>query len=249
MPPRISKEKQQKIVQLFLEGVTVVRIGKKVKASTAQVSIEVKRFKTLSDESLERAARVYNVSETVGEIRSLSMEMRNLKLTADDCNEVVRYIRKMEELGISLEQLKPFVNMIVRLQKANIPLDEYIEYGLKLEALERETGLSYKEILKEAQKEKVDLKEAKEQLKIVRQKISTERLSLTRLKTDREKRLRQAKLDNEKIEIAIAIDRLLKKLGISSGDLKNFISDIKTLNLDLKTLLKLLRNFKMGTTS
>lgn len=244
MPPRISKEKQQKIIQLYLEGVTVVKIGKKVKASTAQVSIEVKRFKTLSDESLERAARVYNVSETVGEIRSLSMEMRNLKLTADDCNEVVRYIRKMEELGISLEQLKPFVNMIVRLQKAKIPLDEYIEYGLKLEALEKETGLSYKEILKAAQKEVAQLQKAREQLKIVRQQISTERLSLTKLNTDRERRIRNAKLDNEKIEIAIAIDRLLKKLRISSGDLKNFMSDIKELNLDLKMLLKLLREFK-----
>ncbi|MEE9283536.1 MAG: hypothetical protein V3U49_05635 [Nitrososphaerales archaeon] len=244
MPPRISKEKQQKIIQLYLEGVTVVKIGKKVKASTAQVSIEVKRFKTLSDESLERAARVYNVSETVGEIRSLSMEMRNLKLTADDCNEVVRYIRKMEELGISLEQLKPFVNMIVRLQKAKISLDEYIEYGLKLEALEKETGLSYKEILKAAQKEVAQLQKAREQLKIVRQQISTERLSLTKLNTDRERRIRNAKLDNEKIEIAIAIDRLLKKLRISSGDLKNFMSDIKELNLDLKTLLKLLREFK-----
>lgn len=244
MPPRISKEKQQKIIQLYLEGVTVVKIGKKVKASTAQVSIEVKRFKTLSDESLERAARVYNVSETVGEIRSLSMEMRNLKLTADDCNEVVRYIRKMEELGISLEQLKPFVNMIVRLQKAKIPLDEYIEYGLKLEALEKETGLSYKEILKAAQKEVAQLQKAREQLKIVRQQISTERLSLTKLNTDRERRIRNAKLDNEKIEIAIAIDRLLKNLRISSGDLKNFMSDIKELNLDLKMLLKLLREFK-----
>ena len=244
MPPRISKEKQQKIIQLYLEGVTVVKIGKKVKASMAQVSIEVKRFKTLSDESLERAARVYNVSETVGEIRSLSMEMRKLKLTADDCNEVVRYIRKMEELGISLEQLKPFVNMIVRLQKAKISLDEYIEYGLKLEALEKETGLSYKEILKAAQKEVAQLQKAREQLKIVRQQISTERLSLTKLNTDRERRIRNAKLDNEKIEIAIAIDRLLKKLRISSGDLKNFISDIKELNLDLKTLVKLLREFK-----
>jgi len=244
MPPRISKEKQQKIIQLYLEGVTVVRIGKKVKASMAQVSIEVKRFKTLSDESLERAARVYNVSETVGEIRSLSMEMRNLKLTADDCNEVVRYIRKMEELGISLEQLKPFVNMIVRLQKAKISLDEYIEYGLKLEALEKETGLSYKEILKAAQKEVAQLQKAREQLKIVRQQISTERLSLTKLNTDRERRIRNAKLDNEKIEIAIAIDRLLKNLRISSGDLKNFMSDIKELNLDLKMLLKLLREFK-----
>ena len=244
MPPRISKEKQQKIIQLYLEGVTVVKIGKKVKASTAQVSTEVRRFKTLSDESLERAARVYNVSETVGEIRSLSMEMRNLKLTADDCNEVVRYIRKMEELGISLEQLKPFVNMIVRLQKAKIPLDEYIEYGLKLEALEKETGLSYKEILKAAQKEVAQLQKAREQLKIVRQQISTERLSLTKLNTDRERRIRNAKLDNEKIEIAIAIDRLLKKLRISSGDLKNFMSDIKELNLDLKMLLKLLREFK-----
>lgn len=244
MPPRISKEKQQKIIQLYLEGVTVVRIGKKVKASMAQVSIEVKRFKTLSDESLERAARVYNVSETVGEIRSLSMEMRNLKLTADDCNEVVRYIRKMEELGISLEQLKPFVNMIVRLQKAKIPLDEYIEYGLKLEALEKETGLSYKEILKAAQKEVAQLQKAREQLKIVRQQISTERLSLTKLNTDRDRRIRNAKLDNEKIEIAIAIDRLLKNLRISSGDLKNFMSDIKELNLDLKMLLKLLRDFK-----
>ncbi len=244
MPPRISKEKQQKIIQLYLEGVTVVKIGKKVKASTAQVSIEVKRFKTLSDQSLERAARVYDVSETVGEIRSLSMEMRKLKLTADDCNEVVRYIRKMEELGISLEQLKPFVNMIVRLQKAKISLDEYIEYGLKLEALEKETGLSYKEILKAAQKEVAQLQKAREQLKIVRQQISTERLSLTKLNTDRERRIRNAKLDNEKIEIAIAIDRLLKKLRISSGDLKNFMSDIKELNLDLKTLLKLLREFK-----
>ncbi len=244
MPPRISKEKQQKIIQLYLEGVTVVRIGKKVKASMAQVSIEVKRIKTLSDESLERAARVYNVSETVGEIRSLSMEMRNLKLTADDCNEVVRYIRKMEELGISLEQLKPFVNMIVRLQKAKIPLDEYIEYGLKLEALEKETGLSYKEILKAAQKEVAQLQKAREQLKIVRQQISTERLSLTKLNTDRERRIRNAKLDNEKIEIAIAIDRLLKNLRISSGDLKNFMSDIKELNLDLNTLPKLLREFK-----
>ncbi len=244
MPPRISKEKQQKIIQLYLEGVTVVKIGKKVKASTAQVSIEVKRFKTLSDQSLERAARVYNVSETVGEIRSLSMEMRKLKLTADDCNEVVRYIRKMEELGISLEQLKPFVNMIVRLQKAKISLDEYIEYGLKLEALEKETGLSYKEILKAAQKEVAQLQKAREQLKMVRQQISTERLSLTKLNTDRERRIRNAKLDNEKIEIAIAIDRLLKKLRISSGDLKNFMSDIKELNLDLKTLVKLLREFK-----
>ncbi len=244
MPPRISKEKQQKIILLYLEGVKLVKIGKKVKASTAQVSTEVRRFKTLSDESLERAARVYNVSETVGEIRSLSMEMRNLKLTADDCNEVVRYIRKMEELGISLEQLKPFVNMIVRLQKAKIPLDEYIEYGLKLEALEKETGLSYKEILKAAQKEVAQLQKAREQLKIVRQQISTERLSLTKLNTDRERRIRNAKLDNEKIEIAISIDRLLKKLRISSGDLKNFISDIKELNLDLKMLLKLLREFK-----
>jgi len=244
MPPRISKEKQQKIIQLYLEGVTVVKIGKKVKASTAQVSTEVRRFKTLSDESLERAARVYNVSETVGEIRSLSIEMRKLKLTADDCKEVVRYIRKMEELGISLEQLKPFVNMIVRLQKAKIPLDEYIEYGLKLEALEKETGLSYKEILKAAQKEVAQLQKAREQLKIVRQQISTERLSLTKLNTDRERRIRNAKLDNEKIEIAIAIDRLLKNLRISSGDLKNFMSDIKELNLDLKMLLKLLREFK-----
>jgi len=244
MPPRISKEKQQKIIQLYLKGVKVVKIGKKVKASTAQVSTEVRRFKTLSDESLERAARVYNVSETVGEIRSLSMEMRELKLTADDCNEVVRYIRKMEELGISLEQLKPFVNMIVRLQKAKIPLDEYIEYGLKLEALEKETGLSYKEILKAAQKEVAQLQKAREQSKKVRQQISTERLSLTKLTTDRERRIRNAKLDNEKIEIAIAIDRLLKKLRISSGDLKNFMSDIKELNLDLKTLPKLLREFK-----
>ncbi len=244
MPPRISKEKQQKIVQLYLEGVTVVRIGKKVKASTAQVSVEVKRFKTLSDESLERAARVYNVSETVGEIRSLSTEMRKLKLTADECKEVLRYIHKMIGLGISLEQLKPFVNMIVRLQKAKIPLDEYIEYGLKLEALERETGLSYKEILKEAQKEKVELQKAKEQLKIVRYQISNERLSLTKLKTDREKRMSHAKLDNEKIEIAIAIDRLLENLRISPRDLKNFISDIKELNLDLKTLPKLFREFK-----
>ena len=102
----------------------------------------------------------------------------------------------------------------------------------------------FPEILKEAQKEGARLQKATEELRIIRHQIFSERSALTKLKTDREKSIRQANLDKERIDIAIAIHSLLKNLGISSGDMKNFILDITELNLDLMRLLKILREFK-----
>ncbi len=184
------------------------------------------------------------MSAIIADIRSLSIDLRKLKLTPTECKEAVRYIGKLNELGVQLSTLKPFVNLLTRLDKEKIPMKEYLGHGLKMSELEKEIGMNYKELLKTAHKEKESLRTAKNELKEVRLQNDREGKALSMLLADKEKQMRDAKLTNAKIEIAIKIHQLARARGITTQDLLTFMLGIERLNLKLPTLLKILNEFQ-----
>ena len=105
MTVRLSRHKISRILKYYFRGMPQPVIAHRAGVDQSTVSLYASRFKgTASEVGLLAAGREFNVFKEIDELRSLSVELLKVNLTAEDAREGVKIIRAFNKLGIGSDQ-------------------------------------------------------------------------------------------------------------------------------------------------
>lgn len=249
MPPRISSAQQARIVDMYLRGYPETKIGRVVHTSQPTVCNVMKEFSVAVEKtSLEDAAELYNVKDVVKELRGLSLELRKLKTTPNECLEGVRLLDQMNKLDIDAKELASYVRLSRRIAKKGFLVEQYLDSALNLSTLEDETGKTYEDLLSDYKTKKEGLEkiiadkelEKKELRKLEQEKASVQ-AELLQLDEGLRKKIAETNTTYVKIEKVDRIQKALAKTKDSFEDLEEFIDDLAKKGLNLATCQNMLK--------
>jgi len=252
MPLRISLQNRRRILRLYLEGHPQVEVADRIGVAQSTVNNDIRKFITIAESSsLEEASKTYDVGELVEELRALSVDLRRLRKSPKECLEAAKAMKSIIEAGLDPSNVKDFLRLCKKLQVEGSLPKEYLQYAVRLSRLEEETGKGYAQILKDFEEKAKRLKGLEEQISNLRSEIrgleerrSSLQKELAGLEEDVKKRMKETALTNEKIERALRIEALMKKIDVSAEGLEGFLVEMNALNLDLKTVTKMLRDLR-----
>lgn len=251
MPARISFQKQKRILHLYFSGLSQKIIAKKLGVVQATVSNEVSMFKSLvKDSSLKEASKLYNLENVVEELRALSVELHKLNLSPKECLDFAKTFEKLKRLGGDTSDLEGLLMLCQRVKMEGIKAEDYFNHAVRLARLEADTGKDYKFILEDLERKSQQLEEVNAKLTSMKKEIKGLESRKAELATEienLEKKLKEkhdeVKLTDEKIEIALRIDRLIAKTGESEENIYEFLKEIQKSGLDLKRIKMLYETY------
>lgn len=252
MPLRISLQNRRRIVRLYLEGYPQVKITDSIGVAQSTVSNEIRRFINIAESSsLGEATKMYDVDELVEELRALSVDLRKLRKSPKECLEAAKDMRSILEAGLEPSNVKDFLRLCKKLQAESSLPREYLQYAVRLSKLEDETARGYVQILKDFEETAKGLKEVEAQMitlrsdiKVLKESRSSLQKELAVLEEGVKKKMEETALTNEKIETALRIEALKKSTGVSAEGLEEFLGKMKTLNWDLETINKMMKELR-----
>jgi chromosome segregation ATPase len=211
MPSRIRPEKESQIIKLHLQGASQTKIAQTVDVSQSTVSEVTSRFKKdVRETGLEAASASRGVSDVVGELRSLSADLRKAGVAVNEAKRGCRLKEELDKIGADFDMLDSLLAVYTKITPKEFPIQEFTEATVQMVRLEKEFGTTYKNILSEYKDKHTRLNTLKEEIK----NKGGELTDITRRKTEAEADLKR-RLD-EKRTTLVRVDRSLeteKKLG------------------------------------
>jgi len=253
MPQRISLQSRKRLIKMYFEGQPQTSIADRIGVSQSTVSNEVKRFIGVArSSSLEEALRMYDVAELVEELRALSVELARIGRSPRECLEAAKAMESIKEAGLDASDIPAFLRLCKRFQGRGSPsLEDFLKCAVKLSKLEEEMGRSYGQILKDFEEKGRLSKDLEEHIRKLRsdiKKLEETRSSLQKQLRELEegvrRRMEEANLTYERIELALRIEDLMRRMGVSAESLANFLGEVYALNYDLDTVVKILRDLR-----
>ncbi len=248
MTVRLSQHKIARILRYYFKGVSQLIIARRVGIDQSTVSLYASRFiERATGIGLSAAGKEFNVFEEVSELRSLSVELLKVNLTAEDAKEGVKIIWAFNRLGIGSDQ---HIKLVQVCKKVTDP--GFINAALKLNGIEAEGQMSYKEATSKFERITSELPPAEDRLRGIQTKLK----SLNSLIAQRNSELinieahlvqlqKEAKAKEAKLEQEFGIK--IKKLNVQYKEVEEVAklkNELSKQGLDLPTLLKLAKEFK-----
>src|SRR5208282_4191423 len=148
MPSRISSVKESRIVELYLQGVSQTEIAKSLNVSQSTVSEVISRYKKdTSTTTLEGAFTGRDVLHELDKLRSISAELRKAGITIDEAKIGCRLVEELTKFGGSLDMLSNLIAVYRRIIPKDFPVEDFVEASTQLIRLEKENGMSYKDLM------------------------------------------------------------------------------------------------------
>ncbi|XUX00151.1 MAG: hypothetical protein TUN42_09700 [Dehalogenimonas sp.] len=160
MTVTISPQKVRSILKLYFAGLPQVLISQKTDVNQSTISDYAKFFKqSASAQGLTAAAKEHGIMEEVTALRSLSVELFQENLTAEDAREGADIIKRFKKLGVFPSDHKFLVTVC---KSANSP--SFTQAVVMLGKLMEQTGLSYSQSVLAYEKSAADLNKTNQQL-------------------------------------------------------------------------------------
>lgn len=222
---RVSKQKIERIVELWLAGLPRDAIAQRLKVSGSTVSKYVNQFKG----SVSQKA-----AELLEGLRLLSAELKKSGKTLSEALNIAKVYNTMERIGVRAEDLEHFIVASKRTAKElGIEAEDYVKAAIKIAKLETETGKSYKEIARDFE-EKVDM------IAQLNQKIEQLNKKKNESKRELQKQLRQQRLARKDIAFALTLRYALTPHGFTLKDVSKIprlVKHIKNCRQNVKKVL------------
>ena len=226
MAKKLSTLKAKKIIVLNLKGYKQPAIAKMLHIDQTTVSKYLLDFKALANQKgIDAATSKYKVQDEMEEMNAVVSEFMASDLTLADVDVALQMNEVLQDSAIKHEDYKSFIKVCKKTADA-----DYINVAWKLDELENKTGMNYKEILENAEKTSVELKESQKGLDSNIQKINTTKSELTEL-TEQKKKASDG-LKNHMQAIGVTEKRLekiepltlaLNSAGIPDKDLPEYV--------------------------
>jgi len=254
MTEKTSHHKVSRMLELYFQGYSQSDIAAKINVDQSTVSLHINRFKTMADkQGLEIFAKEYGIMDALKSLHSLAVELRQAKLTVEEAKSGLRVHRVLQKCGV--DELK-YNDLIEACSKMHS--DGFLDSAMKLNQLEKGTGLSYERIIAEYRTISCQLKEAKQNLNELTIKLKASATALRN--NDKKKKLATEELNSYMEKVGLAMKRLqmveslavaLKKANVYDDELGNYLKyqiELNKTGISLSTFVEILNNFKVLTT-
>jgi len=243
----LSPHKVSKILRGYFCGLPQTKIAKGAGVDQSSISHYATRFKEIVTKfGLPAAGREYQVLNEVDSLRSLSVELYQSKLTAEEARQGHNIIKAFLKLGIDSEK---HFNLVEICKKVEEP--GFIEAALKLSQIETQTGVGYHQItsgFEKAQKQLPQLEEkiaeATAELKSLNDGILKNKQELTSREEYLKKYQNEAKAKEARLEKELLAK--MKQLEVAKKEVEEVAAlkdELTKKGLKLQSILKLAKEF------
>jgi len=216
----LKPEVKAKALRLWLNGLTYRLINEKTGVSLGAMN-------ELVNEARKKAP-------DIDDLRQLNIALQKSGASVLDAARGAKMLDKVNELGIDLERLEGFINIVDKItSEHNVEADKFIGSAIRLTELETKSGKPYHEIVREFDGKQARVKELDLKVKELDSQRANIQGELSRAKEKLSKTL-------EELKQAIGIKERLQRLGLEKASaLAEFIEDYEMLGFDAREVQKL----------
>ena len=247
MTVQLSPHKVSKILRGYFRGLPQTKIAKEAGVDQSSISHYASRFKEIAVKyGLPAAGKEFNVFEEVSELRSLSVELLKVNLTAEDAREGVKIIRAFNKLGIRSDQHIKLVQICKKVDD-----EGFINTVLRFGEIEDNSDKSYDEIVSNFESIASQLPLSEKKLMALKTEIGSLNNTLTKKKSELagiQSQLVQLREEAiaEKTKLQRALEAEMKRFEMKEQEVKEATklkSELAKRGLNLSTLIKVAEEF------
>lgn len=268
MSVKLAPYKVSRILADYLKGLPQPKIAGKNRVNQATVSHYASRLRErINKIGLVAAGKEFGIMNELDSLRSLAVELNNKGLTVEEAKEGLTIIKAFHKLGIAPGKHAALVRVC-----GDIEEPDFVKATLRLIALEKATGMSYREAASQFEKvisdlndlndrknrlqselaqlehtvagEKAELKAAEERLTKIQKQAEVEQ---TKLETELSAHKRR--VEDEKMRLSNELESALQASQVTRREIDvvaRLKADLEQRGLDLPTLVMLAEEFKDG---
>lgn len=248
MTVKISPHKISKILRYYFRGEAQIDIARKVRVDQSTVSLYSHLFMERTKRyGLEAVGREFDVYDEVIALRSLAVELHEVKLTTEDARQGTKIIHKFIKLGVETDRHIDLIKVCKEIDNL-----EFVHYAIRFMEIEHGSNLSYEETIQRFQKTAMSLPTVETKIQKMQEKIK----SLNELMARKQQLLSniesksiqlQKETNSKKDRLQKEIQEEIRRLGVMSNEI-NEVRDLKSMlkkqNLDIPTLVRLAKEFQ-----
>ncbi len=239
MTVQLSPHKVSKILRGYFRGLPQTKIAKEAGVDQSSISHYATRFKEVATEvGLSAAAKEFNVFKEIEELRSLSVELLKVNLTAEDAQRGLNIIRAFHQMGVEPEQHTLLIKVCKEVR------DPYfVKAAIELTNIENTTGMNFHQAIERLQEVSIQLPPLEDRIEDREKKCKLIEASIKmRLQeqADLDRVLSQSREEAEKLSTKM---KLLNVKEIEVNEVAALKAELTKKGLNLQTLLKLAKEF------
>lgn len=251
MTVQLSPHKISKILRGYFLGLPQIKIAKEAGIDQSSISHYASRFKERAAEvGILAAGKEYQVMNEVESLRSLSAELFNSNLTAEEARQGHNIIKAFSKLGISPEQHLALIKVCQEVNDSG-----FVKAALKFSQIETKTGMSYYQVISDFEKALTELPElkakvidAKTKLKVIIDTILENKQALINQEEHLKKYQNEVKAKEAQLEKELLSK--MKQLEVEKKEVEEVAAlkaELSKKGLNLKTVLSLVKEFQHGS--
>jgi len=254
MTEKTSPHKVSRMLELYFQGYSQSDIAEKINVNQSTVSLHINRFKTMADkQGLEISAKEYGIMDALKSLHSLAVELRQAKLTVEEAKAGLRVHRVFQKCGVDEQKYNDLIEACYKMHS-----DGFLDSAVKLNQLQKSTGLGYEDAISGYQTAINQLKETKHKLVELTTKIKAWEAVLASI--DKKKELTTKELNSYMEKVGLDMKRLqmvesfavaLKKANVGDDELGNYLKyqiELNKAGISLSTFAEILNKVKVLTT-
>jgi len=215
MPGRISPEKESRIVELSLQGMSQTEIAKSLTVSQSTVSEVISRHKKKSTTTLDGTSTGRDVRHEFDKLRSISADLRKAGITVDEAKIGCRLVEELTKFGGSLDMLSSLIAVYRRIIPKDFPVEDFVEASTQLIRLEKESGMSYKDLMATYEGTCRKLVELKDQIEDRNRELNEIVKKRKEAEADLQKWLEENRITLTRVQQALEMRESLDEFGLS----------------------------------
>jgi len=223
----IHKAVKDQALRLWLNGESYRRICAETGMSLGALSAYINELRKESPD--------------LDQLRELSAILNKNNLSIFDAVRGSKLLEKLNQLGVSLEDLDSYVKLAQRIShEKGVGAEGFVESAMKLIDLEGLTGKTYEELVEDLEERKRQVEELEARAKGVQleiQKLTERKAQLEGEISEAERKLSQI---SQELNRAVSAQERLRKLGVERvASLAEFIGDCEALGFNAQEVQNL----------
>ncbi len=232
--PSLKQEGQQtEDRRLNQKGYNQTQIAKMPHIDPSTVSKYINRSEALKDrKGIDAAVKEFGIEDQFAENQNVVAELKKSDLTVADVKVALQVENILQDCGIPHDQYKDFIQVLKNSERSG-----YIDAAKRLNNLEKKTGMSYEQIVGEADKACLQLKQSQQELESVNSKVVASKKKLAEIHQEEEQAtqnlkeyMQQIGVDEQRLKLIEPLGFALKKAKITDQMLPAYIERQELLN-------------------
>jgi chromosome segregation ATPase len=250
MSEKISASKANRLIQLFLQGLSQVEIAKRLGITQSTVSLYIEKYKkTAASRGVEEVSREFGAKDLIQSLHSLAEDLRKEGITIKEAKSALEVYSVLQEHGVAENAYADVIWACLKMHDKG-----YAQAAVELSELEKKNGLDYRTVLSRYQTAEEKTTSLKEELSTIRKEINDKAHELQKLNQEKKQatsrlksHLAQVDLNLKRLEKVEGLVEAIKRANWDDSDLDSFIQYQKEINnagIKLEYFIALLRKVK-----